>query len=58
VVEIDHRKIANGKIGKLTKKLQKLYFDVEFGRNKKYLQWCTPVYTKPARGAKTRSRPQ
>jgi branched-chain amino acid aminotransferase len=58
VVEIDHRKVADGKIGKLTKRLQKLYVDVEFGRNKKYLRWCTPVYTKPARGAKTRSRPR
>ncbi len=56
VVEIDHRKVADGKIGKLTKQLQKLYFDAEFGRNKKYLDWCTPVYTKSARSAKTRSR--
>jgi branched-chain amino acid aminotransferase len=56
VVEIDHRKVADGKIGKLTKKLQKLYFDVEFGRNKKYLKWCTPVYPRQARGAKTKSR--
>jgi branched-chain amino acid aminotransferase len=56
VVEIDHRKLANGKIGKLTQKLQKLYFDIEFGRNKKYLHWCTPVYTKSDRSAKTRSR--
>ena len=56
VVEIDHRKVADGKIGKLTKQLQKLYFDVEFGKNKKYRHWCTPVYTKPARSAKTGSR--
>ena len=56
VVEIDHRKVADGKIGKLTKQLQKLYSDVEFGKNKKYLHWCTPVYTKPARSAKTRLR--
>jgi branched-chain amino acid aminotransferase len=49
VVEIDHRKVGDGKIGKLTKKLQKLYFDVEFGRNKKYLYWCMPVYTKTRR---------
>jgi branched-chain amino acid aminotransferase len=56
VVEIDHRKIADGKIGKLTQRLQKLYFDAEFGRNKKYLQWCTPVYTKHARSANTRSK--
>jgi branched-chain amino acid aminotransferase len=44
VVEIDNRKIGAGNIGKLTGDLQKLYFDVEFGRNKKYIQWCTPVY--------------
>ena len=56
VVEIDHRKVGNGKIGKLTKKLQKLYFDVEFGRNKKYIQWCTPVYTDKGRKVKTKAR--
>ena len=44
VVEIDNRKVGTGSIGKLTGELQKLYFDVEFGRNKKYIQWCTPVY--------------
>ncbi|UCG84188.1 MAG: branched-chain amino acid transaminase [Dehalococcoidia bacterium] len=44
VVAIDNRKIGTGNIGKITGDLQKLYFDVEFGRNKKYIQWCTPVY--------------
>ena len=56
VVEIDHRKVGSGKIGKLTKQLQKLYFDVEFGRNKKYLSWCSPVYAKKARGVKNKAR--
>jgi branched-chain amino acid aminotransferase len=44
VVEIDRRKVGQGNIGRLTKELQKLYFDVECGKNKKYLYWCTPVY--------------
>lgn len=44
VVEIDRRKVGQGNIGRLTKELQKLYFDVECGKNKKYLHWCTPVY--------------
>ncbi|UCC59421.1 MAG: branched-chain amino acid transaminase [Dehalococcoidia bacterium] len=44
VVAIDNRKIGTGNIGKITGDLQKLYFDVEFGRNRKYIQWCTPVY--------------
>jgi len=44
VIEIDHRKVGDGCIGPLTSQLQKLYADVECGRNKKYLYWCTPCY--------------
>ena len=44
VAEIDQRKIANGEIGEITKRLQKLYFEVIRGNNPKYLDWCTPVY--------------
>jgi branched-chain amino acid aminotransferase len=44
VTEIDGRKIANGKSGDLTKKLQQLYSEVIRGDNPKYLDWCTPVY--------------
>ncbi len=44
VSEIDHRPIGNGEIGRITKKLQKIYFDVIKGNNPKYLDWCTPVY--------------
>ena len=46
VSEIDHRKIGNGEIGAITKKLQKIYADVIQGNNPKYLDWCTPVYKK------------
>ncbi|MDD4875744.1 MAG: branched-chain amino acid transaminase [Dehalococcoidales bacterium] len=44
IAEIDHRQIANGKIGEITKKIQKIYFDVIRGKNAKYMDWCTPVY--------------
>jgi branched-chain amino acid aminotransferase len=44
VTEIDRRKIANGKVGEITKKLQKLYHDIIRGDNPKYMDWCTPVY--------------
>jgi branched-chain amino acid aminotransferase len=44
VAEIDRRKIGNGEIGKITKKLQQIYFEVIQGNNPKYLEWCTPVY--------------
>ncbi|HLB28413.1 MAG TPA: branched-chain amino acid transaminase [Dehalococcoidales bacterium] len=43
VAEIDGRKIADGEIGKITAKLQKIYADVIRGDNSKYMNWCTPV---------------
>ena len=46
VAEIDRRQIGNGEIGEITNKLQKIYSDVIRGNNSKYLDWCTPVYTK------------
>jgi branched-chain amino acid aminotransferase len=46
VAEIDRRKIGDGKIGNITKKLQELYFDVIQGKKPEYLEWCMPVYHK------------
>jgi branched-chain amino acid aminotransferase len=46
ILEIDHRLIGNGEIGKVTKELQRLYFEVIKGKNPKYLHWCTPAYSK------------
>lgn len=46
ISEIDRRKIANGEIGPITHKLQKLYADVILNKNLKYSSWCTPVYKK------------
>ena len=46
VLEIDHRPVGNGKAGKVTKELQRLYFDVIKGKNPKYLNWCTLAYSK------------
>jgi branched-chain amino acid aminotransferase len=46
VAEVDRRKIGDGKIGNITRKLQELYFSVIQGRDSRYLEWCTPVYDK------------
>ncbi|MBI2831631.1 MAG: branched-chain amino acid transaminase [Chloroflexi bacterium] len=46
VGEIDRRKIGDGGIGKLTKKLQQLYAEVIQGKKSQYMEWCTPVYQK------------
>jgi branched-chain amino acid aminotransferase len=44
VGEVDHRQIASGEIGQITRKLQQLYSEAIRGNNPKYLDWCTPVY--------------
>jgi branched-chain amino acid aminotransferase len=41
VVELDSRPIGDGQAGPVALKLQKLYFDIVFGRNPKFLHWCT-----------------
>ena len=41
--EADGRAIGNGKPGKITKKLQSIFFDIVKGRNKKYESWLTRV---------------
>ena len=43
MVELDHRKIANGDIGPISKALRDLYFEIAKGNNPKYMHWCTPA---------------
>ena len=45
VVELDHRPIADGKMGPVTARLVELYFDVIRGKNAKYGHWCQPCYS-------------
>jgi branched-chain amino acid aminotransferase len=46
VTEIDRRSVGDGRVGPVTSKLQKLFFDCIRGRNPKYAQWVHAV--KPA----------
>ena len=41
--EIDFRKIGDGRVGQVTRRLQELYEDTVHGRNEKYTKWCTYV---------------
>jgi branched-chain amino acid aminotransferase len=43
VSEVDGRKVGDGKIGPITSKLQKLFFDIVRGKEKKYTNWLTKV---------------
>jgi len=44
VRSVDRRIIGDGSPGPISRRLQKLYFDVVMGKVAKYRQWCTPVY--------------
>jgi branched-chain amino acid aminotransferase len=41
--ELDGRQIGAGRAGPITKKLQKAFFDVVTGKDKKHSHWLTPV---------------
>ncbi len=44
VRSVDRRVLGNGSPGEITRKLQKLYFDIVLGKIDKYRHWCTPVF--------------
>lgn len=46
VLEIDGRPLGDGQVGPISRRIQELYFDVVRGRNRKYISWCTPAYSK------------
>jgi branched-chain amino acid aminotransferase len=49
ILEIDHRPIGSGKIGKVTAKLQRLAAEVMVGRSAKYSPWYYLVPGKPVK---------
>jgi len=44
VVELDHRAIGNGRVGRHARRLQELYFRAVRGEEPRYRGWLTPVY--------------
>lgn len=43
VVEIDKRTVGDGKVGVITKELQRIYEEVVRGKDKMFSKWLTPV---------------
>ena len=43
IIQVDDKKIGDGKPGIITKKLQKNYFDLIHGKIKKYSDWLTAL---------------
>ena len=52
--ELDQRQIGAGKAGPVTKALQKAFFDVVTGKDRKHKHWLTPVPMKQGIEGKTR----
>lgn len=48
ITTVDRRPVGAGRIGPVTAKLRRLYFDVVRGKVQKYRDWCTPVYQSEA----------
>ncbi|MGB6695299.1 MAG: hypothetical protein WBE56_14025, partial [Terracidiphilus sp.] len=44
VVQVDHRPVASGAIGPVTRSLRQLYFLATHGRLPMYRKWLVPVY--------------
>jgi len=44
ISEIDGKKIGTGKRGPITERIQKIFFDIVKGKNKRYLSWLDFVY--------------
>ena len=44
VIEVDKRKIGDGKMGPVTKKVLDTYHDITHGKMDSYKHWLTPVY--------------
>jgi branched-chain amino acid aminotransferase len=49
--EVDGRQIGIGRRGPITTRLQKAFFDLVNGKNKRHQQWLTPVQRAPAKRA-------
>jgi len=44
IISVDGKMIGEGKIGKITRQIQKTYSDITMGKNRKYSHWITSVY--------------
>jgi branched-chain amino acid aminotransferase len=44
VIEVDHRAVGDGRVGRHTLQLQDLYFRAVRGEDPRYSNWLTPVY--------------
>jgi branched-chain amino acid aminotransferase len=56
--EVDGRTIGAGRRGPVTAKIQKAFFDLVNGKNKRYQHWLTPVHEAKPKGARAKKGKQ
>lgn len=44
IISVDHYPVGDGTVGRLTKRMQELYFEIAAGKVAKYRHWLTPVH--------------
>ena len=44
IITMDSKKVGNGKVGNITKKMMEEYLDIVMNKNAEYSHWITPVY--------------
>jgi branched-chain amino acid aminotransferase len=44
VIEVDHRRVGDGKVGEFTQELQSMYFAAVRGESPKHKGWTIPIY--------------
>jgi branched-chain amino acid aminotransferase len=44
VIEVDHRSVGDGQVGRFARQLQEVYFRAVRGEEPRYRDWVTPVY--------------
>ncbi len=46
VVSIDHRQVGTGQVGAITARISRIYFEAVHGKQPRYRDWVTPVYSR------------
>lgn len=46
ITSIDHRPVGTGEVGPIARRVARIFFDSVRGKNPKYRDWLTPIYTK------------
>lgn len=50
VTRVDHRPVGSGRMGPITDRLRRLFFEVVRGRARRYRHWCLPVWREGGEG--------